>query len=76
VINVNNWKLFEPPLLEEPVKITHPVDNIPDFQPPVAQDTILESRTRSTRNKDHTSYLVVRQGQTPTQAKWMTSAAL
>ena len=47
-----------------------------DFQLPVAQDTILDSRTRSTRNKDHTSYLVVRQGQTPTQAKWMTSVAL
>jgi hypothetical protein len=28
VINVNHLKLFEPPLLEEPVTITHPVDNI------------------------------------------------
>jgi len=76
VINVNNLKLFEPPLLEEAVTITHPVDNIPYFQLPVAHDTLLDSRTRSTRNKDHTSYLVARQGQTPAQAKWMTSTAV
>jgi len=76
VINVNNLKLFEPPLLEELVTITHPIDNIPDFQLSMTNDTILDSRTRSTRNKEHTSYLVARQGQTLEQAKWMTSAAL
>ena len=31
VINVNQLKLFEPPLLEEVVTINHPTDNIPDF---------------------------------------------
>ena len=76
VINVNNLKLFEPPLLEDAVSITHPVDKIPDFQLPVAHDTLLDNRTRSTRNKVHTSYLVARQGQTPAQAKWITSTAL
>ena len=30
VINVNHVKLFEPSLLEEPITITHPVDNILD----------------------------------------------
>ena len=64
VINVRNLNFFEPPLLEEAVTITHPVDNIPDFQLRVAHDTLLDNMTRSTRNKDHTSYLVARQGQT------------
>jgi len=58
--------------LEESVTITHPVDNILDFRLSVAHDTLLDSRTRSTRNKDNTSYMVARQGQTPAQDKWMT----
>lgn len=76
VINVNQLKLFEPPLLEEPVTITHPVDNISDFQLPVAKDTILDTKTRSTRNREHISYLVARQGQTAAQATWMTAETL
>jgi len=76
VINVNHLKMFEPPILEEVVTITHPVDNIPDFQLPLAHDTLLDCMTCSTSNKDHTSYLVARQGQTLTQAKWMTSAVV
>ena len=50
VINVNHLKLFDPSLLEEPVTITHLVDNIPDFQLPLAKDTILDTRSRSTRH--------------------------
>jgi len=76
VINVNHLKLFEPPLLEEAITITHPVDNILDFQLPVAKDILLDTRTHSTRNKTYTSYLLERQGQTPAQAKWMTSYAV
>jgi len=68
--------LFEPPLLKEAVTITHLVENIPDFQLPLAIDTLLDTMTRSTRNKAYTSYLVARQGQTPSQAKWMTAAAV
>jgi len=65
VINVNHLKLFEPPLLEEPVTITHPVDNIPDFQLPFSKDTLLDTRTCSTRHRAYTSYPVARQGNTP-----------
>jgi hypothetical protein len=65
VINVNNLKLFEPSILEEPVTITHPVDNIHDFQLPLAKDIILDTRSCSTRHQTYTSYLVARQGQTP-----------
>jgi len=42
----------------------------------VAHDTILDSRTHSTRNKDQISYPVARQGQTLAQAKWMTFVAI
>ena len=76
VINVNQLKLFEPPLLEEPVTITHPVDNIPDFQMPLDKDTILDTKTRFTRNREHISYLVARQGQAAAQATWMIAEAL
>ena len=76
VINVRNLNFFEPPLLEEAVTITHPVDNIPDFQLRVAHDTLLDNMILSTRDKDHTSYMVARQGQTPAHAKWMASAAV
>jgi hypothetical protein len=43
VINVNHLKFFDPSLLEEPITITHPVDNISDFQLPLAKDTILDT---------------------------------
>ena len=62
--------------MEEPVIITHPVDNIPDFQMPLDKDTILDTKTRSTRNQEHISYLVARQGKTAAQATWMTTEAL
>jgi hypothetical protein len=69
VINVNHLNLFEPSLLEELVTITHPVDNILNFQLPLAKDTVLDTLTRSTRHHTYTSYLVARQGQTPSQEK-------
>jgi hypothetical protein len=72
VINVNHLKLFEPSLLEEPVTITHPVDNIVDFQLPLAKDTILDTQSHSTRHQTYTSYPVAHQGQNPTQPKWLT----
>jgi hypothetical protein len=73
VINVNNLKLFEPPLLDEPATISHPVENIPDFQLPILQDTIFQTKSRSTCQREYISYLLARKGQTPTQAKWMTT---
>jgi hypothetical protein len=76
VINVNHLKLFEPSLLEEPVTITHPVDNIPDFQLPLAKDTILDTRSRSTRHKTYTSYMVACQGQNLAQEKWIKTDVL
>ena len=36
VFNFNHLNFFEPPLLEEPVTITHPMENISDFQLPLS----------------------------------------
>jgi hypothetical protein len=52
VMNVNNLKHYEPPLLEDNVTISHPVELIPNFQPPLLQDT----RHTTTRHQQHTSY--------------------
>jgi len=76
VLNVNNLKLYVPSLLDEEVTITHPVDNIPDFQLPLLKDTILDTKCCMTRNTQYISFLIGRRGQTPTQAKWMTKDAL
>jgi hypothetical protein len=32
LINMSNLKLYEPPLSEEEVRLTHPTGIIPDFQ--------------------------------------------
>ena len=76
VTNVNHLKLFEPPLLEEPVIITHPVDNIPDFLLPLAKDTLLDTETHSKGHCIYTSYLVAHQGQILAQAKWIIAEVL
>ena len=76
VINVNHLKLFDPSLLEELFPITHPMDNIPDFQIPLAKDTILDTRSLSTRQRTYTSYRVARRGRTLPQAKWITTDLL
>ena len=76
VINVNHLKLFEPPLLDQPFTITDPVDSIPDFHIPVAKDTLLDTRTHSTRHRVYTSYLVACKGKTLAQAKRITVEVL
>lgn len=76
VMNVNNLRRFEPPLLEEEVIVQHPVDNIPNFQPPLLKDPILDSQTRTTRKQQSISCLVGRKGHTPAQAKWISAEIL
>jgi hypothetical protein len=72
MLNVNNLKLFEPPLLEDIFTIHHLVENIINFQHPLLHDQIMDNNTRTTWKQQHVSYLVGRQGQDPSQAKWMT----
>ena len=75
MLNVNSLKHYEPPLLEDNVIISHLVKLIPDFQPSLLQDTLLDTRHTTTRNHQHTSYLVGRTCQTPTRDKWFSEAA-
>jgi hypothetical protein len=76
ILNINNLKLFEPSFLEETVTILHPVENISDFQHHLFIDKIMDSKDRATHQPQNVSYLVDRQGQTLTQAKWMTTETM
>jgi hypothetical protein len=69
VLNVNNLKLFEPPLLEDTVTVIHLVDNILDFQHPLLMDQILDRKTRTTRQQQHVSYLVGQAGTNSSTSK-------
>jgi len=62
VLNVSNLKWFEPSLLEEEVHVQHPIDVIPEFQPSLLGNKILEQRTRNMRAHTYTYYLVDRKG--------------
>jgi len=73
VINVNNIKLFEPPLLNEIVTITHPMENIPDFQFPLLHDSIIHTKHHSTHKRVYISYLLACKGKHIAQSNWMTT---
>jgi len=72
MININNLKLYVLYILDEEVTITHTFDNIPDFQLPLLQDSILETKVWNTRKNTYTSFLIGHKGKTPANAKWMT----
>jgi len=76
VLNEHHPKLFEPPLLEVPVTISHQGYNTQNFQLHFSKDTLLDTRTHSTRQRAYTSYMVAQQGQTPAQAQWMTAEVM
>jgi hypothetical protein len=76
VVNVNSLKRYEPPLLEEEVTILHPSQLVPDFQPPLLQDTVLDTRTTTTHTEQHTYFLVDRKGKLPAQAKWLSLSTM
>ena len=76
MLNVNNLKLFEPPLLDEVVTVHHPMDNIPYFQPPLLSDQILDSQIRTICKQQYISYLVGQKRHPPAQAKWMSAETL
>ena len=58
--------------------LTYPLsfraENNPDH--PLAKDTILDTRSLSTRQRTYTSYRVARRGRTLPQAKWITTDLL
>jgi hypothetical protein len=76
VLNVNNLKLFEPPLLEEASQFIIRWIIFQIFNLLCSLIPFLTPRPRTTRQQKYVSYLVGRKGQTPTQAKWMSTETL
>lgn len=74
VVNVENLRLYEPPLIEyqgENVKIPSIEDFSPKYLDEVKQDTILYIRTRYSK-RGNVDYLLVRlKGTNPSKAKWI-----
>jgi len=69
VVNVNNMKHYEPPLLEDNVIVSHPIKLIPYFHPPFLQVTLLDTRHTTTHHQEHTSYPFGHTCQAPYLAK-------
>ena len=61
VLNENHIRLFEPPILEEPIKITRQLYNTQDLQLHLAKDTLLDTSTHSIRLQAYTSYMAAPQ---------------
>lgn len=76
VINVNQLKLYDLPQLEDETEATHLEENIPNFQLPLVEDTLLDTRTRTTHHQQTTTYLVGKKGSYPSQAKWFSQATM
>jgi len=74
VVNVENLRLYEPPLIEdqgESVQIPSIEDFSPEFLDELQQDTILGRRTRSSK-RGNVDYLQVGiKGTNPSKAKWI-----
>ena len=77
VLNVDSLKLYEPPSLENEVdsvvmeqQVDHPAGFILDFQPPLSQNVLFDTKVWETRHSSTTFYLVGKKGKLPTQARW------
>jgi len=51
VVNVNSLKRYEPPLIEEYMTIFHPSELVPNFQPPLLEETTMDTCTTITRTQ-------------------------
>jgi len=76
VLNVNNLKLFESPLLEETTIVQHPMENIIGVQLHLFTDKILESKNKTTHQQQYILYLMGQKRQMPTQTKWISTTTL
>ena len=74
VINAEYLKLFEPQLLDDEgydkMILPHVEDLWFDREEPLKEDCILERKTTTTRRGTKESFLIGRQGQVPSKAKW------
>lgn len=74
VINAEYLKLYEPPMLDddgdEKVLLPRVEELWFDREDPLLEDCILERKVTPTRRGERVSYLIGRQGQLPSKAKW------
>jgi hypothetical protein len=74
VVNVENLRLFEPPLIDdqgEHVQLPSIDDFSPEYLDELQQDLILDRRTRTSKRGDVEYLRVGLKGQKPSQAKWL-----
>ena len=74
VINAEYLKLFEPPMLDDDGDDTTVLPHVEDLwfdrEDPLKEDCIVERKTTATRRGKVDSFLIGRQGQVPSKAKW------
>jgi hypothetical protein len=67
VVNVNSLNHFEPSLVEDEVTISFPSELVPNFQPPLLEDIVIDTQSNTTHIQSHTCYLVGPKGRLPSQ---------
>jgi hypothetical protein len=74
VVNVENLKLYEPSMLDQEEEQVLPSveDLAPDAQAELTEDTVLQKRSRTTRQGQHDLWQIGLKGQLPGKAKWYT----
>jgi hypothetical protein len=74
VVNVENLKLFEPPMImdqDEEVSIPSVDEFSPEYLDELQEDIILDRRTRTSRRGDVDYLRVGLKGTHPSKAKWI-----
>jgi len=74
VVNLENLKLYEPSMFDQEEEQVLPSveDLAPDAQAELTEDTILQKRSRITRQGQHNLWQIGLKGQLPGKAKWYT----
>ncbi|GKE35817.1 hypothetical protein Tco_1455139, partial [Tanacetum coccineum] len=72
VVNVDKLKLFEPSMLDDELGESLPSVNdlVTEQDAVLAEDTIVERKTSSTRRGERKSYRIGKKGQRPSASKW------
>lgn len=74
VVNVENMKLYQPPMImdpEEDTKILTINDLAPQYMNELWEDTILDRKVQSSRHGDVEYLRVALKGMNPSKARWM-----
>ena len=74
VVNVDNLRLFEPSLIEDPEEQSQlpSIDDIlPEYLNELQEDTILDRKVRTTRRRNIEYLRIGLKGSKPSSAKWI-----